>query len=141
MPKNIARAIGAQSSSVPSGVELMTSLAHRVPDFVMYNSYGADDFVNSSGAYHKALLDGSNTDTVEIKVTIQPHSIDDVQVDFVGRLPLAILHNFEDKTTFARRPVGEWTEQMKAPLELELERALGCLYRKWSATHKKLVVP
>jgi len=144
--QNIARALG-EHSSVPSGVELMTSLAHRVPDFVMYNSYGADDFVNSSGARHNTLPNGGNADATEVLVPIPkkfavplfapPLFSDGTQVSIIHHLPLAIFDNFDDKTTFARRPVDEWTEQMKAPLERELERALGYLDRKWSETHKK----
>jgi len=119
--KNIARGQEA-INSIPGGVsaeaqKFVLSLNHTVPSWVMYNSYGCDDF-----EYLLSISDRPNT----VKVTKNGK---------VFYLPVARFDNRQDFTSFCRGKPETWAEKDREAIRKELSKAFAELVEQYSALH------
>jgi len=116
--KNLARG-QENATDKPSAVQLMSSLNHCVPDYVMWNAYGCDDI--------EFLLRTSDI-TGTIKVMADSDTF---------HLPIAFVDNVKkDLTSFTHKKEEKWEEAEKQELKAELSSAFINLIAQYERLHR-----
>jgi len=119
--KNIAR--GQETiNAIPGGVsseaqKFVLSLNHTVPQWVMYNNYGCDDF------------------DYLLKQSDRPNTVKIERDGKVFYLPVARFDNTPDYTTFCRGNPDTWDPKDRAAIKKELSKALGELVEQYKIIH------
>lgn len=119
--KNIARG-QEEINSIPGGVtaeaqKFVLSLNHTVPQWVMYNAYGCDDF-----EYLLSVSDRPNT----VKVT---------KGDKTFYLPVARFDNRPDFTSFCRGNPDTWAQKDRDAIRDGLGKAFTELVEQYQILH------
>jgi len=119
--KNIAR--GQETiNAIPGGVsaeaqKFVLSLNHTVPQWVMYNSYGCDDF------------------DYLLKQSDRPNTIKIERGGKVFYLPVARFDNTPDYTSFCRGNPESWDPKDREAIKKELSKAFAELVEQYQIIH------
>lgn len=126
LPGNVASSIGAQ---------IMHSLNHSVPEFVMWNAYGRDDIFDLVRECNIPNAIKASISLFIICTHTQKSSLRRIQIMrrmSVYYLPIAVFNNADkDLTSFCRKNTAEWKEEEKAELHAELTRSFKGLLEQY----------